>query len=236
MKAGGPNYVAQLMAFADRARPVAQEPIADPCLRDLHERLIAVEIDAAPEEVARILAALASYNRAAREEFGREHDHFRLLGQDNIRRYLPLREIRVRVHPADSVFEIFARVCAAQAAGCRVLLSAPPDSNRPAVQMLDDLTDSWAGSIEFLEENDAQLEAALRAGAVERIRLAAPERISPALRAASAEMGVHLADTPVLGEGRIELLWYLREQSVSFDYHRYGNLGARSGERRAEPG
>jgi RHH-type proline utilization regulon transcriptional repressor/proline dehydrogenase/delta 1-pyrroline-5-carboxylate dehydrogenase len=31
------------------------------------------------------------------------------------------------------------------------------------------------------------------------------------------------------------LLWYVREQSVSFDYHRYGNLGVRSGEARAEP-
>ena len=43
------------------------------------------------------------------------------------------------------------------------------------------------------------------------------------------------ADTPVLAEGRIELLWYLREQSISHDYHRYGNLGPRGGERRAEP-
>ena len=46
---------------------------------------------------------------------------------------------------------------------------------------------------------------------------------------------MHLADAPVLAEGRIELLWYLREQSLSHAYHRYGNLGARAGERRAEP-
>ncbi|MDB6004783.1 MAG: Proline dehydrogenase, partial [Prosthecobacter sp.] len=31
----------------------------------------------------------------------------------------------------------------------------------------------------------------------------------------------------------VELLWYVQEQSVSFDYHRYGNLGTRTGEDRA---
>ncbi len=235
MKAGGPNYVAQFMRFADLPMPPTEEPLANPHLRDLQERLLAVEVDAPPGEVTRVLAALASYDRWAREEFSREHDHSRLLGQDNLRRYLPFAEVRVRVHPDDSFFEIFARVCTAQAAGCRVLVSTPPDARRPAVQTLDDFTDSWAGSIEFLEESDAQLEAALREGGVERIRFAAPERIPTALRVAAAETNVHLADSPVLGEGRIELLCYVREQSISFDYHRYGNLGARAAERRAEP-
>ena len=41
--------------------------------------------------------------------------------------------------------------------------------------------------------------------------------------------------TPVLAAGRIELLWYLREQSISWDYHRYGNLGERANERRKGP-
>jgi RHH-type transcriptional regulator, proline utilization regulon repressor / proline dehydrogenase / delta 1-pyrroline-5-carboxylate dehydrogenase len=37
----------------------------------------------------------------------------------------------------------------------------------------------------------------------------------------------------VLAEGRVELLWYLQEQSLSHIYHRYGNLGRRSEEERA---
>ncbi len=35
-------------------------------------------------------------------------------------------------------------------------------------------------------------------------------------------------------EGRLELLWYVREQSISTDYHRYGNLGIRADEARAQ--
>ncbi len=228
MKAGGPNYVAQFLAFINRVSVPELEPVANPRLRDLYRRLTAVEIDAPPEDVARLLAgARQRYDRCARVEFRREHDHFRLLGQDNFRRYLPFREVRVRVHPADSVFELFARVCAAQAAGCRrPRPPRPSDADLPAVQMLDDLTDSWAGSIEFLEETDAQIEAALRAARViERLRTSPPPPVCHAPSAeAAAAANVHIADTPVLAEGRIELLWKLgttAEQSViGLDYHR----------------
>ena len=55
------------------------------------------------------------------------------------------------------------------------------------------------------------------------------------VRRAAAESGVYIADEPVLASGRIELLWYLREQSISYDYHRYGNLGARIDENRKGP-
>jgi RHH-type proline utilization regulon transcriptional repressor/proline dehydrogenase/delta 1-pyrroline-5-carboxylate dehydrogenase len=54
------------------------------------------------------------------------------------------------------------------------------------------------------------------------------------LKGASALHGAHIADEPVLPVGRLELLHYLREQTVSSDYHRYGNLGIRGLMQRAE--
>ena len=235
MKAGGPNYMAQLLSFADRQAATNNRLVQQPRLRDLQERLLAVEIDAPPGEVSRVLAAISNYDRWMREEFGQAHDHFRLLGEDNLRRYRPLREVRIRVHAADSLFDIFARACAAQAAGCRALVSAPPDLHAKAVRTLDDFTDAWGGAIEFLEETDEQLANTIHRGDVERVRFTTPDRVPSSVRIAAAEAFIHLADTPVLAEGRVELLWYLREQSISDDYHRYGNLGARSEERRAEP-
>jgi RHH-type proline utilization regulon transcriptional repressor/proline dehydrogenase/delta 1-pyrroline-5-carboxylate dehydrogenase len=38
----------------------------------------------------------------------------------------------------------------------------------------------------------------------------------------------------LLASGRVELLWYLMEQSISDNYHRYGNLGEHGAEGRAE--
>lgn len=235
MKAGGPNYVAQFLAFTERQNATNSRLVQQLRLRDLQERLLAVEIDAPSAEVTRVLAAISSYDRWMREEFGQPHDHFRLLGEDNLRRYKPLREVRIRIHASDSLFDIFVRACAAQAAGCRALVSSPPDLDAKGVQILDDFTDAWGGAIEFLEETDEQLSAAIRNDEVDRVRFAARERVPASVRQAAAEAFVHLADGPVLAEGRVELLWYLHEQSVSDDYHRYGNLGARAEERRAEP-
>ena len=47
---------------------------------------------------------------------------------------------------------------------------------------------------------------------------------SPALKAAAITGGIRLVDHPVLLNGRLELLWLLREQEVSQTLHRYGNV------------
>src|SRR5262249_11174867 len=117
MKAGGPNYVAQFQRFTEGRLQMNHRLVAQPRLRELQERLAAGDSEAPVAEVERVLGAIGSYGRWMREEFSQAHDHFRLLGEDNFRRYLPLREVRVRVQAADSLFEIFARACAAQAAG-----------------------------------------------------------------------------------------------------------------------
>ena len=56
-----------------------------------------------------------------------------------------------------------------------------------------------------------------------------------AVRRADNEACIYIADAPVLSEGRLDLLWYTEEQSLSIDYHRYGNLGARANEKRNGP-
>jgi len=93
-------------------------------------RLIASLLEAIEDEPIRIRAAARSYQQACDLEFSREHDHFRLLGQDNIRRYLPCLEIRVRIHHRDSDFDIFARVIAARTDRARVIVSSPPNPGK----------------------------------------------------------------------------------------------------------
>ena len=59
-------------------------------------------------------------------------------------------------------------------------------------------------------------------GAVERVRVWTP--ISTAARAAANGLGLTILDAPVLANGRLELRWYVREQSVSRVVHRYGSI------------
>jgi len=100
--------------------------------------------------------------------------------------------------------------------------------------LLDQLTASWGASLEIIEESDDELVAAVTNHQTDRLRYAAVDRVPTELRRAAAEHFVYIADAPVISHGRIELLWYLLEQSISVDYHRYGNLGGRSQEERAK--
>ncbi len=233
IKAGGPNYVAQLMNFGDPGRELAHDAGMPLRNADLQAFRAAVEAGSADrlldDDRRRLLRAISSYDSAYTDEFAVAHDDVKLVGQDNIRRYLPLVSVHVRVHPDDSAFEVFARVCAARAARARVVVSSPPRP-MPIVRALDKLTESWGASVEFVEESAAALVDAIENGQVDRLRYGARDRVDRAVREAIGDSGVYIADSPVVAEGRIELLWYLREQSISDDYHRYGNLGDRRNE------
>jgi RHH-type proline utilization regulon transcriptional repressor/proline dehydrogenase/delta 1-pyrroline-5-carboxylate dehydrogenase len=271
IKAGGPNYVAPLMRFADWGEgvsavpapragssptparielpspPTTPSPPLSPNaldmtkaehLFDLRDSLSRRDSSQAltGADAVRISHAINSYLHWMNEEFGQTIDPFRLLGEDNFRRYLPVTPLRVRVHQDDTTFEIFARAAAARAAGCRTVISSPRNLAgvaKQAVQLLDELTDAWAAAIEFVEETDDELAEAMRRGAAQRVRCAAKDRVPESVRRASAESYSYIADAPVLAHGRIELLWYIQEQSLSRVYHRYGNLGRRADEERA---
>ena len=178
IKAGGPNYVAQLMRFAPSGAPRTSKLIDDPLIVDLMARLRKISNDEWPsEEIDRIETAVRSYCLDMREEFSQKHDHFRLLGEDNIRHYLPVHHLRIRVQPEDTLFDLFARVCAAKTAGCRITVCSPPEWNAPTVNLLEELTHYWAGSIEFVEETDEQVATLMTQGQTDRLRYAAPDRV-----------------------------------------------------------
>lgn len=287
VKAGGPNYVAPLMAFeraasADEAQ--ASSPLPSPWRgggaapettaatasdarptpistlrlphesfedRQMHLAALVVELDArvskaplAMELHGPVAATADNFHTAAAAEFDARHDHFRLVGEDNFRRYLPIENMWIRIHADDTPWEVFARAVAARASGCRAVMSSPPELDHPAVELLEACTHDWAAAIEFVDETDEQIIELLgHAGDVEggpfarspinRLRYAAADRVPVSIRAAAARAYVYVADAPVLPAGAVELLWYHQEQSLTHVYHRYGNLGARSGETRA---
>jgi RHH-type proline utilization regulon transcriptional repressor/proline dehydrogenase/delta 1-pyrroline-5-carboxylate dehydrogenase len=259
IKAGGPNYVAQLLDFTERpAVEVAKAPgssraaravvatgtmLAAGVFRDegleamrraVTGRLLRCEDDAAlpAVEARRLMLALESYAKAYEAEFAVEHDHFRLVGQDNLRRYRPVSRLRIRLHAEDSGFDVVARVAAARVVGAEVTVSRRPGLEHPTLALLATLTASWEDAPRVVEESDEALAEVVQRRDTDRVRYAAPERVPLVVHAAVGETGVHLARTKVVAEGRIELLWYVVEQSISHDYHRYGNLGLRSEEPR----
>ncbi|MBX3433026.1 MAG: proline dehydrogenase family protein [Pirellulales bacterium] len=265
IKAGGPNYVATLMEFETAAEgegcsgaglcTVKTEDLAAGSLALPYEALAvrrehldsfctALQGRVSEAELTSLRRAATSCLDAAQTEFDAAHDHVRLVGEDNVRRYLPVPNLWIRVAREDTTWDVLARATAARAAGCRAVVSSPPGLDHPAVAVLDAATDQWAGAIEFVEESDEELVALLEqaggeeggpfvASPVGRLRYAAPDRVPEAIRRAAAEGFVYVADEPVRAAGRLELLWYCQEQSLAHVYHRYGNLGRRANEERS---
>ncbi len=243
-KAGGPNYVATLMAFDDFQSEAigpdsGQMPQSSVLLTfwqrlDRSSRLLLDLPGSTASQISQLRSAILSYDRFAIEETLVEHDHFQLVGQDNHRRYLPASPLRIRLHVDDTPFDIAARCSAAMASNCRATVSHPSSVHESTVAALEKLTYEWAGRIEFLEESDEELIQSIENGQVARLRFAAASRVPESVRRSANRHQVFVADQRVSMLGRIELLWYVMEQSISFDYHRYGNLGPRSSEKRAD--
>ena len=164
------------------------------------------------ERIPAVEPALRSYVHWARKEFQAEHDSFRLRGQDNIRRYRLMERMCICLHDHDTPLEIAARLGAVMALGGRPLVTGPG-------------AEEWTAFADIAHD--------LVVSRHDRLRYARPEYVPQTVRAIAAEVGVHVADRPVLKEGRVELLNYLEEQTISIDYHRHGNLGSRAEEHRA---
>ncbi len=250
IKAGGPNYVVPLMQFAttqelsnEADQSESEPPVAPelPALSAFWQHLNrdssaakSVRDAMPPEQWDALLRAIADYDRFAVSEIRQQHDTVRLVGQDNIRRYQPMTHVRIRVAQADSWLEIFARAAAVIAVGGRATISRTPGLQSAPVEALEQLSTEWAADMEFVEETEEDLAELIAAGQVDRVRYTCNVDIPDCIRRAADENFVYIARSPVSLAGRVELLWYVREQSLCLDYHRYGNLGFRAEEQRRE--
>ena len=180
-------------------------------------------------DIQKAIAAIHSYLYHVEREFSRRLDYFHLRGQDNILRYLPVGTVAIRLHEDDSLFETLARVAAAKITGCVPRISSPNDLDTPAARFLQsEKGRRLIGRTPVVHEPDKELIKSMPI--IDRIRYAAPERVPQNVLRAAAEFGFYIARTPVMIDGRIELLQYYRQQSICDNYHRYGNLGERAPE------
>ncbi len=215
-KAGGPNYVLQLARWRQVSLPVAGDELLPSAMAAVLDRCSALLSDVHAR--ALVHASAAGYARAWREHFSREHDPSGILGERNAFRYRPCRRVIARGTTArpEAAAALCQIILAACAVGTPLTVSRSPDS------------EPWA----WLAECDGvELVVETEAGFVERLahpedaeRVRVWEAISTAARAAANRTGVAVVDAPVLANGRLELRWYLREQTFSRVLHRYGSV------------
>lgn len=221
-KAGGPNYVLQLSDVVDDPDALPARG-ADPVQRVVPLLdFLAEVLDAG--ETTKLEAAARSDAYWWAELFDREIDEASLFCESNALRYRPLPGLIIRAAPGAKLPDLSRTLLAATTVGATFVLSAPSHTGpmelgAGMVRMLADRI-----SCEFLLEDTAELTSRLQGldeSAVARVRLIGEE---PDLHALEPRVFVD-ARPPVL-LGRVELLRYLREQTLSWTLHRFGNVVA----------
>ncbi len=231
IKAGSPNYTAQFMEFSDQAMPecplLQTENAIQRLAAEWKLKVRWQKFGSLNGEMDKTVKAIKSYLYHYENEFSKENDYFNLRGQDNILRYLPLGKILIRLHEKDTLSETLCRIAAGIIAGNDVKVSIPKELD-------NDVTGFLRGSEglrliksdKLVVESDKELIDSIPE--IARIRYAGVDRVPDQVFKAAAKSGFYLSYTPVLLEGRIELLQYTLNQSICHTYHRYGNLGQRA--------
>lgn len=222
-KAGGPNYV---MQFA-HAKQVGLPPEKHPLAYAVNELTgILHKFTFSAEELGILYASFGSYAYWAKH-FTEEHDYAKIVGQDNVLRYQPHKHMGIRFEDDDTPIDVLRTLAAALSCQAQFEVSFAHNAH---VSSIRDYLHHVSHALHFVHETHEQFLARLREGRVRRVRLLSPP--SAATCESAAALGCTLLTAPVLANGRFELLHYFREVNFSIDYHRYGNLGLREGEKR----
>jgi RHH-type proline utilization regulon transcriptional repressor/proline dehydrogenase/delta 1-pyrroline-5-carboxylate dehydrogenase len=210
-KAGGPNYVLQLSRVADDGTPALG---ADP-ISTVASVLDVFSGGLSPSERAALGAAARSDAYWWVAEFGADHDEAKLFCESNVLRYRPLSGLTIRVSPTAADWDVARAIVGAVGAGAEPVVSLHPDEEgrRTGLERLP--------NIGVLVESPTALAARLDTMAMARVRLVGSE---PGLE--RLEPRIHVDGRPPVVLGRVELLRYLREQTVSRTLHRFGNVVA----------
>ena len=152
--------------------------------------------------------ATASYRSWWGRHFAQQHDPAALRCEKNILRYRSLPAgVLARIGADTPATTIDMMREASRTTGTTVVFSTA--TAHPAAP-------------DAMVEPDATLTARMRAGMCDRLRILTG--VEPSLRLAAMDVGIQLDATPVTPDGRIELIHWVREQSLSITNHRYGRV------------
>lgn len=218
LKAGGPNYLTQLMFPVQKGAPKEKTEIS-PALMAL---TIAMRgADFSSEERALWRESAESYAYHWEAYFQKAHDPSSILGQQNLLIYRPIDTLHFRMHASEKLIDLFRILAAAVTTGCPLEISGKGETYLQFDHLCSE-EEKYATKLTLVEESEEEFQLRIKDQQIKRIRMSAPPSMS--LLAAFAENPTCLIVQPVVSNGRVELLNYLREISLSSDFHRYGNL------------
>jgi RHH-type proline utilization regulon transcriptional repressor/proline dehydrogenase/delta 1-pyrroline-5-carboxylate dehydrogenase len=168
-----------------------------------------------PAERERLAGRAQNYQSVYSLEFEGVHAQAEVLGQHNDFRYQGCRTLLYVAGAAEPVDALSAYLAATRASG-EVVTAVVGDRSDTGTRVLAQLA-----SVAQVRDLRGALEA-LETARVERLRAVGP--IPDELLRGARARGVHVVSEAVHEDGYVELRHYLKEQSISTTFHRYGNL------------
>ena len=220
-KAGGPNYILQLMEIRSLSPPAHRKAHSE-AFRNQWIVPLCDGLGLEGEGLAALEAAAESDAYAMATTFSRVHDPTQIPGEDNLLRYQPCGHVLLRLGEGSQARAAARSMLALAASGARFSVSAHPEA--PVGAALNALPDA----VMSRRESDDALGERLGEWGADRVRSLGA--LSDDLRRSIHALPLALVERPPVDNGRIELLTGLREQSLTIAYHRYGNLGLRTPE------
>ncbi len=234
MKAGGPNYLMQFTHALQIGLP--NEKISlPPTLTPITDLL--GKIPFSTEEMGTLYGSLASYAFYIKK-FPTSYDPSNpegnleclldlTVGQDNALYYKPRNHMSFYIQKETNPLDILRIFAAALLTKTPLEVSWDP---KDSPINFDETWTSLLHEFSFIQESEEELASRILNKKITRVRVL--QEPGSNLKKAAAAAGCFLDTAPVLANGRFELLHYFREVSLSYDYHRYGNLGLREQEKR----
>lgn len=219
-KAGFYNYITQFVDIKETEDPTLFKKynteltqFIDKCKATQNEK----------EEFDKLSVALQSYYSNYESEFSQEKDYAKVRGEDNHFRYLPLDNVLIRVSSDDTLFEIVSRILAARVSGVQFKVSV--DNNSTVKSFLDNASELFTSRDKVVEQSDANMIKTL--DKFDRVLYSDIAKVPEVVFEVAAKTLTFIVRQKPMVEGRLELLNYFIEQSISHSFHRYGNIAAR---------
>ncbi|MGC9351232.1 MAG: bifunctional proline dehydrogenase/L-glutamate gamma-semialdehyde dehydrogenase, partial [Sulfurovum sp.] len=220
-KAGGFNYVSQFMDIEYH-----ETNLYESCSTAFIDqmRILLTRDTVFHDECETALRYICHFAHWHEVEFLKEHDYAHIRGESNIIRYLPVKNVLLRLEEGDRLDEILTTIMAIKMIGADIHVSLPEHSKQAEFLWLESKQASVIGEKDRITRDSQEALIQLMPN-YQRIRFLHPENISQSTFESIADQAIYIAREPFVSHGRIELMHYFIEQSVSNSYHRYGNLG-----------
>ena len=220
-KAGGFNYVGQFMNIHYK-----ETNLYESCSNNYIDqmRIFLTRDTVFNDECERAMRHICHFAHWYEVEFLKEHDYSHIRGESNIIRYLPVKSVLLRIKDRDELDEILTTIMAIKMVGASLHISIPKECKKAELIWLESKQASFIGKNDSFSRDDED-ELLAEMDKVQRIRYLHPENVPMSVYEKLAPKARYIASEPFVSHGRLELMHYFVEQSVSNSYHRYGNLG-----------